>query len=151
MPFTTDYGEKIGAVAAALAQTLDAIEGLVALPYDPIGQETPSIVACVSSSTLGRTALGDPETRLGRDDWGLDLQVRLYHRLEDPEPDWASARRIVGEIVAAVDRDYQLGGEVREAKVTTADLRPSEPDEAAPRMLIGDLTVQAIALMPDPT
>jgi hypothetical protein len=148
MPFTTDPGQKIGAIAAALAQTLDAIDGLTALAYDPIGQEIPQVTACVSSSTLGRTELGEAEARLGRDDWGFDLQVRLYHPLDDPEADWASARQLVGEIVAAVDRDYQLSGEVREAKVTTADLRPSEPEESTPRKLIGDLTVQAIALMP---
>lgn len=150
MPFTTDPGLKFGAVAAAIAQAFDGIDDVQVYDYDPLAAELPQRSICVGAHETARTDLEDPEQRLGRVDFDDEWEVTLYVRIETTSEAWRSARSILGQMVAAIDDDVQLGGQVQEARLTSSSLAPEEADQG-PRRLIGTCTVAVKYLMPDPT
>lgn len=151
MPFTSDPGEKIGAVAAALVTALGGVEDARILAYDP-GVEGIQDFPCVGVGDVAveQTGLDEPGHQLGRRDWLMRWTVRVYVALDDPTTAWTQARRILGEALNSLDTDSTLGGEVREMTTGAFTLEPTQPEEASRRMLVGELEVLVLTLMPDP-
>jgi hypothetical protein len=151
MPFTTDPGAKLQAIAAALADAFASIDEVTALSYEPLGDADidPPFIAVGPVETARIDPL-EAETRLGRVDWDDVWTVRLYVQVDDSETAWLQARRILGWMRAVIDDDFQLGGQVQQASLVRADLAPDEATENAPRRLIGECEVAVKYLMPSP-
>jgi len=143
MPFTTDPAEKYQAIATAIATAFGAIDGLTALSYDPTGAAITAPTICVGGYEIGSTRPMERDHELGFRDWPQRWSVTLYVPYQDPAVNWPQARGFMGALVAAMDIDPRLGGEVREASITRAVLDLSPPD-APTRQLIGDLVVSVI-------
>ena len=146
----TTPGLRLQATADALAEAFASVEGAVSVAYDPVGEVENGMIA-VGASARGRgTDLEELAHQLDRDDQWEEWTVHLYHYLDDPATDWASARAMIGEMRAVIDIDYTLGNEVREARITDWVLEPNEPEEDRRRMLIGTVTVSVLYQMPVP-
>jgi hypothetical protein len=151
MPFTTVPGAKLGAVAAALAQAFEGIDGVAILDHDPLAGEIASPCIAVGELEIDRTELGDPERRLGAKDWTAVWTVRLYVRLDSgAAPAWATARSLLGQMIAALDFDPVLGGEVEEARLLSSSLGPNEADLERVPQLVGECSVGTDFLMSNP-
>lgn len=150
MPFTTDPGAKLGAVAGAIADAFSGLTDVTVLSYEPIGSEIPTRTICVGAHESSRTEIDEAEQRLGRDDWDDEWSVTLYIRVEDAEAAWTAGRSLLGQMTSAIDFDVDLGGEVQEARLVSSSLALDEADQG-PRLLIGTCTVAVRYLMPDPT
>lgn len=146
---TTDPALKLGQVADAIALALSGIPEMTVLPYDPIGQEITSstfAIGAVVSST--RADIDESEQQQGSTTFVQEWEGRLYVVVDDPATAWATARSLMGQVVAAIDGQWRLGGEVQEAKVRDFSIEPSDPDVPR-RLVIGTATVRVKYLMPD--
>lgn len=148
MPFTSDPAAKLGAIAAALATAFGAIDGLTVLDYDPIGAAISSPTLAIGDVEGGSTDVMQADHELGFRDWPERWSIALYVFLDAPDVAYALARSLIGEAIAALDMDPTLGGEVREASLTSFRIEPNEPDSVR-RMLIGYLTVSLIHFQPN--
>ena len=151
MPFDTSFVTKVQTVAEAIATAFSGISGLTVLDHDPVGQEIPSPCACVGEVEGGGTEIDAQGHELGHDDYPQRWTVTLYQHLDDPATAWPAARSLVGRMVAAIDFDPHLGGDVREARVTAYSLAPAEEEPGKRRLLVGELTVSVLYLMLNPT
>lgn len=145
---TLDPALKYQAIAEALATAFGAIDGLTALSYDPTGAAISSPTVCVGGHEQGSTRPMERDHELGFRDWPQRWTLTLYVPYQAPEVNWAQARSFMGSLVAAMDMDPDLGGEVREASITRAVLDLNPPDSPT-RQLIGDLVVSVIHFQPN--
>lgn len=149
MTFTTDPAARLQATADALATVFASVgAGATALAYDPVGIEIPSPCIAVGEASGAGTAIDASGHQIGKDDQAETWTVRLYHYLDDPAADWAAARSLIGLMRQVLDADFDLGGQVREARITSWTLAPYVADPAgARRLLIGECTVSVLYLM----
>lgn len=154
MAVTTDPGLKLGAIAAAIVTALGGVDDVTILDYDPgvegvqVTRGTPIIG--VGDVAGNGTGLDEAGHALGHRDWNQVWTVRIYTKLDDPSSDWAVARRLMGEAINSLDTDHTLGGEVREMTIGDWSIEPTDPDDTATRMLVGELRIPVITLMSDP-
>jgi hypothetical protein len=140
----------MAAIADAITATFSGIVGLETYAYDPIGTDLVDPSACVVGFRIERVDLDLPERQIGSRTWTVDWAVHLYVRLVDPVTAYPVAYSLLGQMVAQMDADDQLGGEVLEAKLLSSSLAPSDPDQT-PRQLIGQCELRTRHLMPDLT
>ncbi len=148
MPTTLNHADKLGAVAAAIVTALSGIEGLTAYDHEPAGELAyPALT--VGAVTLERVSLEEPEHHLGVDDWLQTWSLTLMVLYDGDESQWATARRLIGEVARAIDFDPHLGGEAREARLVSAEAGYNDPDSPR-RMIVVECEVEVLSLMPDP-
>lgn len=151
MPFTTDPGEKLGAIAAALVQALGGVEGMRVLTYDPGVEGVQASMTMGVGDVTGRgTGVGEQGIQLGTRLWDQVWTVRFYVFLDDPPTAWAQARKAMGQAINSIDSDHRLAGEVRETTVDDWSIEATTPEEGSRRMLVGELRVPVQVLMTDP-
>jgi hypothetical protein len=148
MTFTADPALKLQAIADALAVTFGAIDGLTVLSYDPTGAAISAPTLCVGGLEQGSTRPMERDHELGFRDWPQRWSLTLYVPYQAPEVNWPQARGLVGALIAAMDMDPHLGGEVREASITRAALDLG-PADTPTRQIIGDLVVSVIHFQPN--
>lgn len=148
MTFTTDPALKLDAIASALAVTFGAIDGLTVLSYEPTGAAITHATVCVGGVEGGSTEVERADSDLGFRDWPQRWRVTLYVAYQAPEVNWAQARGFVGRMIATLDMDPTLGGEVREASIAAYSLELNDPEEPT-RWIVGELTVSLIHHQPN--
>lgn len=146
---STDPAAKLQAIADALALALTAVADVTVLSYDPIGAEIVGSTIAVGGMVADRTDIEEAEQRQGFVDWIQNWTVMLYVPLDAPDTAWPEARRCIGLMIASIDGQPQLGGEVQESKLVEHSLVPSDPEEGRRRQLVGTATVRVKCLMPD--
>ena len=149
MPTTTDPAEKLGAIAAAIAELFEGIEGLTVLDYDPVGVPLDLPCAYVAEFNGSGTAVDEQGHELGHDDYEQVWTVRLLHDADGERATALSARSIFGQMLAAVNGDFRLNGEVREAVLEGYRMDLNDPEETR-RMHVGELNVGLLYLMTTP-
>ena len=148
MTFTTDPSLKLQAIAAALATTFGAIDDLTVLSYEPTGAAITHGTVTIGTVGGGSTQLREADYELGFRDWPQRWTVRLHVGYQAPEVNWAEARGWMGRLIATLDMDPHLGGEVREASVTDYSLELNDPEETT-RWIVGEITVSVIHHQPN--
>lgn len=146
--FTTDPALKLGAVRAAIATAIGSIDDLTVIPNMNVGPEMPLPSATVYTGRLRRAGLEQAEHQLPKDDWFMTHWISVFVRLTDSATADAEMDGLVGSVIAAIDFDWQLDGEVREARAVEAVIEPTDPADSRPRLLVGVIEVQSLALMP---
>jgi hypothetical protein len=152
MPTELDPAAKITAV----------VDGLVArfatIPPDAAGRpvtvydhdieafKPPAIMVGVVD--VERTGLREPETELGKDDWLLTIHGTAYVALQDRKNDQTAARRLVGQMIAAIDASPTLAGEVDEVKLVEARTGYNT-EQANRRLIVIEFELEALAQLPD--
>lgn len=147
MTATTDPGEKLGAVARALATAFGRIDNVAVFDHEPVGSELPTPCILIGTPELQRSEIDDSERQLGSDDWRQSWAVTLQVAMHEPADAQADIRRLLGEMVYELDADWTLGGECVEARLVAG--RIGYGDAARnPRLLIAECDVQVLSLMP---
>ncbi len=146
---STDPAAKLTAIADAIGTALGGIPDATVITYDPIGTEIVSGTIAIGSVVSSvRADIDEPEQQQGSTTFVQEWEVRLYVVVVDPATSWATARSMMGQVVAAIDGQWRLGGEVQEAKVREFSIEPGDPDLPR-RLVIGTATVRVKYLMPD--
>lgn len=144
---TTDPGEKLGAIASALAVAFGRIDDVAVFDHEPVGSELPTPCILIGTPELQRSEIDDSERQLGSDDWRQSWAVTLQVAMHEPAVAQADIRRLLGEMVYELDADWTLGGEAVEARLVAG--RVGYGDAArTPRLLIAECDVQVLSLMP---
>lgn len=94
-----------------------AITGLKVYTYEPRDIEpTPAggstggvAVTILGPMTMRRGAPDTAEPQLGSDLWDSTWLIHLYVQLDDPKTAQEDMRRVVGQMIAAVDANQTLG------------------------------------------
>lgn len=147
MPSTLTAPDKLGAIAAALAAAMGSIVGVSVYAHEPIGNELTLPAITIGAVTLQRSELESDERQLGYDDWRQSWPLTLLIAMHEPQEAQALARRLIGEMVEAIDLDHTLDGEAVEARMTEARAGYG-PEEGTPRLIVVECEVQVISLMP---
>ena len=147
MPSTLTAPEKLAAVAAALKAAFDTIDGVTVFDHEPVGSELPLPCITIGTPELQRTEIDEAERQLGAEDWRQSWAVTLMVAMHEPADAQALIRRLVGEMVEAIDLDHTLTGEAHEARLVSARVGYGEPDRS-PRLIVAECDVQVLSLMP---
>lgn len=147
MPPVFTAPAKLGAIAAALARAFEPIPEVAVYEHEPVGTEMDLPAITIGTVALQRTEIDEPERQLASDDWRQSWSVTLLVAMHDPEVASARTRRIIGEMVEAIDLDHTLGGEAVEARLTAAT-QGYGPEDHDPRLIVVECDVQVLALMP---
>lgn len=108
---------KLGAIARAAKAAFEAAEisslgnDLKVYDYEPRDLDTLPALTIDGPTDFARAETDEPESQLGSIDWRLTYTVRIYVPLGDPETAAAESRSILGQAIAAIDADRNLGGE----------------------------------------
>lgn len=124
----------VGAAITAAAITLDG-NALKVYDAEPRDLDTLPAVTVNGPTAFRRTEPDEPESQLGSDDWILTYTVTIYCPLDDPARSQRGMRAVLGQVIAALDDDRQLGGAVEiEAKIVNGE--QSFTDQAEQRQMV---------------
>jgi hypothetical protein len=139
--------EKLGAIAAAIAERFRTITDINVYEYEPLGLALSPPCITIGNCDFERSGVEEPESQLGSDDWLLTWAVTLYAPLHEPKKGFSDVRRLIGQAIRAIDADQKLGGEVLEAKLTTGDSGFNDEDMNR-RLFVVECDLETLALMP---
>lgn len=144
---------KLGLVAAAIKTAIDAAaitsrgNALVVYVYEPRDLDTLPAVTIEGPVEMRRSEPDEGESQLGSDDWRMAFTVRLYVNAEDRETAATDSRALLGQVIAAIDADRDLGGEAEiDSSLSRGELGYT-PEDATRQMAIYDCTLDVWALI----
>ncbi len=144
---------KLGAVATAIKTAIDAAaitsrsNALLVYDYEPRDLDTLPAVTIEGPSSFERTPPDEPESQLGSYDWRLSYTVRIYVAADDPEQAADDSRAILGQVIAAVDADRDLGGEAEiDSSLSRGELGFT-PEDAPRQMAVYECALEVWALI----
>lgn len=109
----TKFGLLATAAASAITAAAITSQGnaLKVYAYAPRDVDSLPAVTIDGPTAFTRTDPDEPESQLGSYDWRMSFELTLYVGLDDPEQATVDARAILGQLIAAIDADSNLGGE----------------------------------------
>ena len=124
----------IGSIATAVADVITEAavtrhgQPLKVYSYAPRDLDTLPAFTVYGPTAMRRRGAEEPESELGSYDWLISFELRLYVALDDPETAWGDVRAMVGQIIAALDADSQLGGLALDSVVESGELDIEETE-----------------------
>lgn len=141
-----DPALKLQAVANKLVARFQTIPGVTVYDHEHDGFKPPAIMIGVVD--LERVPLEEAETEEGKNDWLQTWAVTAYVTLNDRKTSLTAARRLVGQMVTAIDADQTLGGEADEAKLVDAKMGFND-EQSNRRLIVIECEVECLSLVPD--